>query len=251
MEYKIIGDVMQALQIQLRQGEEIYAEAGAMLYMGPGIDLQAKMQGGLMKGLMRKFLAGETLFMSVFRCDAPTGHLALANPIAGKIFPIELNGTTILAERNAYLAAIGNVDLSVAFTRKFGAGLFGGEGFLLQKISGQGLVFLHAGGNMVEFDLTPGEQLRVDTGCIVSMADSVQYDIQFVGGFRNALFGGEGLFYATLTGPGHVVLQTLPFSRLANRIAAAVGSHSEESKGVGGIGGNIIGNLISGNDLTR
>ena len=246
MEYKIIGDVMQALQIQLRQGEEIYAEAGAMLYMGPGIDLQAKMQGGLMKGLMRKFLAGETLFMSVFRCDAPTGHLALANPIAGKIFPIELNGTTILAERNAYLAAIGNVDLSVAFTRKFGAGLFGGEGFLLQKISGQGLVFLHAGGNMVEFDLTPGEQLRVDTGCIVSMADSVQYDIQFVGGFRNALFGGEGLFYATLTGPGHVVLQTLPFSRLANRIAAAIGSHSEESKGIGGIGGNIIGNLISG-----
>ncbi len=246
MEYKIIGDVMQALQIQLQQGEEIYAEAGAMLYMSQGIDLQAKMQGGLMKGLMRKFLAGETLFMSAFRCDAPTGHLALANPIAGKIFPIELRGNAILAERNAYLAAIGNVDLSVAFTRRFGAGLFGGEGFILQKISGQGLVFLHAGGNMVEFNLAPGEQLRVDTGCIVSMADSVQYDIQFVGGFRNALFGGEGLFYATLTGPGHLVLQTLPFSRLANRIAAAIGSHSEESKGVAGIGGNIIGNLISG-----
>lgn len=246
MDYQIIGDVMQALQIQLRQGEEIYAEAGAMLYMGPGIDLQAKMQGGLMKGLMRKFLAGESLFMSVFRCDAPTGRLALANPIAGKIFPIELRGTTILAERNAYLAAIGNVDLSVAFTKRFGAGLFGGEGFLLQKISGQGLVFLHAGGNMVEFDLAPGEQLRVDTGCIVSMADTVQYDIQFVGGFRNALFGGEGLFYATLTGPGHIVLQTLPFSRLANRIAAAIGSHREESKGVAGIGGNIIGDLLSG-----
>src|SRR5512147_1838382 len=118
MEYKIVGDVMQALQIQLHQGEEIYAEAGAMLYMGAGIDLQAKMQGGLMKGLMRKFLAGESLFMSVFRCAGPTGNVALANPIAGKIFPIELRGNTILAERNAFLAAIGNIDLSIAFTKR-------------------------------------------------------------------------------------------------------------------------------------
>src|SRR5256885_13591165 len=169
MEYKIVGDVMQALQIQLHQNEELYAEAGAMLYMGAGIELQAKMQGGLMKGLMRKFLAGESLFMSVFKCNAAKGNLALANPIAGKIFPVQLNNTTILAERNAYLCAIGNVDLSVAFTKRFGAGLFGGEGFILQKISGQGLVFLHAGGDMVEFNLAPGEQLRVDTGCIVSM----------------------------------------------------------------------------------
>lgn len=239
---------MQALQIDLRQGEEIYAEAGTMLYMGPGIDLQARMQGGIVKGLMRKFLAGESMFMSVFRCQAPTGQLALANPIAGKIFPIELKGNTVLAERNAYLAAIGNVDLSVAFTKRFGAGLFGGEGFILQKISGQGLLFLHAGGNMLEFNLAPGEQLRVDTGCIVSFVDTVSYDIQFVGGFRNALFGGEGLFYATLTGPGHVVLQTLPFSRLANRIAAAVGSRKEESKGLAGLAGNVIGGIISGDD---
>ena len=159
---------------------------------------------------------------------------------------MQLNNTTILAERNAYLCAIGNVDLSVAFTKRFGAGLFGGEGFLLQKISGQGLVFLHAGGNMLEFNLTAGEQLRVDTGCIVSIADTVDYDIQFVGGFRNALFGGEGLFYATLTGPGHIVLQTLPFSRLANRIAAAIPHGRDESKGLAGIGGDIIGNLISG-----
>lgn len=246
MNYKIEGDVMQALHLQLQQGEEIYAEAGSMLYMGPGIDLQAKMQGGLMKGLMRKFLAGESLFMSVFRCDTPQAELALANPIAGKIFAKELKGTTILAERNAYLAAIGNIDLSVAFTKKFGAGLFGGEGFILQKISGQGLVFLHAGGNMVDRILAPGETLRVDTGCIVMMDESVGYDIQFVGGFRNALFGGEGLFYATLTGPGHIVLQTLPFSRLANRIAAAIPHHRDESKGIAGIGGSIIGDLISG-----
>ena len=246
MEYKIVGDVMQALQVQLRQGEELFAEAGSMLYMGEGIDLQAKMQGGFMKGLMRKFLAGESLFMSSFRCTTPTGHLALANPIAGKIFPIELRGNTILAERNAYLCAIGNVDLSIAFTKRFGAGLFGGEGFILQRISGQGLVFLHAGGNMLEFNLAPGEHLRVDTGCIVSMADTVQYDIQFVGGFRNALFGGEGLFYATLTGPGHIVLQTLPFSRLANRLAAAAGTNKDESRGLGGLAGDVIGGIISG-----
>jgi len=246
MDYKIIGDVMQALQINLRQGEEVFAEAGAMLYMGPGIELQAKMQGGLMKGLMRKFLAGESLFMSAFRCNTATAHMALANPIAGKIFPLELNGTTVLAERNAYLCAIGNVDLSVAFTKKFGAGLFGGEGFILQKLSGNGLVFLHAGGNMLEFNLGPGEQLRVDTGCIVSMAETVVYDIQFVGGFRNALFGGEGLFYATLTGPGHVVLQTLPFSRLANRIGQAMGGRRDESKGLGGLAGDVLGNIISG-----
>jgi len=246
MEYKIVGDVMQALQIQLHQNEELYAEAGAMLYMGAGIDLQAKMQGGLMKGLMRKFLPGETLFMRVFRCHTASAHLALANPIAGKIIPMQLNGTTILAERNAFLCAIGNIDLTVAFTKRFGAGLFGGEGFLLQKISGQGLVFLHAGGNIIEFNLAPGEHLRVDTGCIVSMADTVNYDIQFVGGFRNALFGGEGLFYATLTGPGHIVLQTLPFSRLASRLMAAAGGRRDESKGLGGLAGDVLGNIISG-----
>jgi len=245
MDYKIVGDVMQALQITLRQGEEVFAEAGSMLYMGQGIDLQARMQGGVMKGLMRKFLAGESMFMSIFRCNAGEGKMALANPIAGKIFPLELRGNTILAERNAFLCGIGNIDLSIAFTKRFGAGLFGGEGFILQKLTGHGLVFLHAGGNMLEFDLAPGEQLRVDTGCIVSMADTVSYDIQFVGGFRNALFGGEGLFYAVLNGPGHVVLQTLPFSRFANRIAAATGGSRGESRGIGGLGGNILGDLIS------
>jgi sulfoxide reductase catalytic subunit YedY len=176
MEYKIVGDVMQALEITLRQGEELYAEAGSMLYMGPGIDLQARMQGGVVKGLMRKFLAGESMFMSVFRCESSQAKMALANPIAGKIFPVELRGNTILAERNAYLCGIGNIDLSVAFTKRFGAGLFGGEGFILQKLSGNGLVFLHAGGNILEFNLGAGEHLRVDTGCIVSMADTVTYD---------------------------------------------------------------------------
>jgi uncharacterized protein (TIGR00266 family) len=245
MDYQLIGDVMQALEIRLRQGEELYAEPGAMLYMSTGIELQTKMQGGLMKGLMRKFLAGEKMFMSTFRCTAPEAKMAVANPIAGKIFPIELRGNTVLAERNAYLCAIGNVDLSIAFTKRFGAGLFGGEGFILQKISGQGLVFLQAGGNMLEFHLKPGEQLRVDTGCIVSMDETVTYDIQFVGGFRNALFGGEGLFFAVLNGPGHVVLQTLPFSRFANRVTAAAGGNRDESRGLAGLGGKVLGDLIS------
>jgi uncharacterized protein (TIGR00266 family) len=245
MDYQITGDVMQALQLSLRSGEEVFAEAGSMLYMGQGIELQAKMQGGVMKGLMRKFLAGESMFMSVFRCNAPEGKMALANPIAGKIFPIQLNGNTVLAERNAFLCGVGNIDLSIAFTKRFGAGLFGGEGFILQKLTGHGLLFLQAGGNILEFDLKPGEQLRVDTGCIVSMAETVSYDIQFVGGFRNALFGGEGLFYAVLNGPGHVVLQTLPFSRFANRVAAAMGGSRDESRGIGGLGGKILGDLIS------
>lgn len=245
MEYTISGDVMQALQISLRNGEEVFAEAGSMLYMGPGIELQAKMQGGVMKGLMRKFLAGESMFMSVFRCNAGEGKMALANPIAGKIFPVELRGNTILAERNAFLCGIGNVDLSIAFTKRFGAGLFGGEGFILQKLTGHGLVFLHAGGNLIEFDLKPGETMRVDTGCIVSMADTVTYDIQFVGGFKNALFGGEGLFYAVLNGPGKIVLQTLPFSRFASRVLAAAGGGRDESRGFGGIGGKLLGDLIS------
>src|SRR6185503_13409617 len=187
MEYRIVGDVMQALEIPLRHGEEVFAEAGSMLYMGNGVELQAKMQGGVMKGLMRKFLAGESMFMSVFRSNVAEGKMALANPIAGKIFPIELRGNTVLAERNAFLCGIGNIDLSIAFTKRFGAGLFGGEGFILQKLTGHGLVFLHAGGNVLEFDLAPGEQMRVDTGCIVSMADTVHYDIQYVGGFKNAL----------------------------------------------------------------
>ncbi|HKR64089.1 MAG TPA: TIGR00266 family protein [Thermoanaerobaculia bacterium] len=245
MDYQITGDVMQALEIKLRQGEEVFAEAGSMLYMGQGIDLQARMQGGVMKGLMRKFLAGESMFMSIFRCNAPEGKMALANPIAGKIFPVQLNGNTVLAERNAYLCGIGNIDLSIAFTKRFGAGLFGGEGFILQKLTGHGLVFLQAGGNILEFTLAPGEQLRVDTGCIVSMEESVRYDIQFVGGFRNALFGGEGLFYALLNGPGKIVLQTLPFSRFANRVAAAMGGRRDESRGIAGIGGKILGDIIS------
>jgi uncharacterized protein (TIGR00266 family) len=245
MEYKIVGDVMQALTLSLQRGEEIYAEAGSMLYMSDGIELDSQMRGGFLKGLARKFLAGESLFMSVFRATTEKAHLALAAPILGRVIPIQLTGNTVLAERNAYLCSVGNVELSIAFTRRLGAGFFGGEGFILQKISGQGMVFLNAGGNLLEFDLKAGERLRVDTGCIVSMAETVTYDFQFVGGIKNALFGGEGLFLATLTGPGHVILQTLPFSRLADRMRAAAGGNVGQSQGLGGFGG-ILKDVISG-----
>ena len=245
MEYKIIGDVMQALRVDLRQGEEMFAEAGSMLYMSDGIEFDSQMKGGLLGGLARKFLAGETLFMSVFRCTAPTAHMAFGAAVTGRIIPMELNGNTILAERNAYLCSMGPVDLSIAFTKRLGAGFFGGEGFILQKLTGRGLVFLNAGGNMLTFDLQPNERLRVDTGCLVAMDSTVAYDIEFVGGIKNALFGGEGLFFANLRGPGKVILQTLPFSRLADRLAAAAGNNQGEAKGVGGFGGVLKG-VISG-----
>ncbi len=246
MEYKIIGDVMQALTVELQPGEEIYAEAGAMLYMSSTIEFDTQMRGGFLKGLARKFLAGESLFMSVFRGAGPSAKMALAAPMMGRIIPIELNNTTVLAERNAYLCSIGNVDLSVAFTRRLGAGFFGGEGFILQKISGTGLAFLNASGNMLEFNLAPGETMRVDTGCIVSLADTVAYDFQFVGGFKNALFGGEGLFLATLRGPGKIILQTMPFSRLADRLKAAMGGNVGQAQGVGGFGNNFMKDFMSG-----
>jgi uncharacterized protein (TIGR00266 family) len=247
MEYKILGESMQALTVQLQRGEEMYAEAGSMLYMSEGIQLDSQMRGGFLKGLARKFLAGETLFMSVFRCQSDRAHMAFAAPILGKIIPIELRNQTILAERNAYLCSIGNVDLSIAFTKRLGAGFFGGEGFILQKVTGEGLAFLNAGGNMVEFDLKPNETLRVDTGCIVMMADTVAYDFEFVGGFKNALFGGEGLFFATLRGPGRVILQTLPFSRLADRMRAAMGANVGQAQGLGGLAaGGILGDILSG-----
>jgi uncharacterized protein (TIGR00266 family) len=245
MEYKIVGDTMQALTVQLQRGEEMFAEAGSMLYMSEGIQLDSQMKGGFLKGLARKFLAGESLFMSVFRCQSDRAHMAFAAPILGKIIPLEMKGNSILAERNAYLCSIGNVDLSIAFTKRLGAGFFGGEGFILEKIAGDGMVFLNAGGNMLEFNLQAGETLRVDTGCIVMMADTVSYDIQFIGGVKNALFGGEGLFFATLRGPGRIILQTLPFSRLADRMRAAVGGGSGQAQGAGGFGG-ILKDVISG-----
>lgn len=238
MKYQIVGDNMQAIQMILSNGEEIYAEAGSMLYHRGEISMDSKIKGGLLKSLGRKIFTGESLFMTTFHCTGQIGEVSFAAPTPGKIKNIELSGNTLLCSKDSYLCSLGDVDISIAFTKKLGAGLFGGEGFILQKISGHGLVFLHAGGNFIELELQQGEQIQVDTGCIVSMDEHIDYDIRFVGGIKRALFGGEGLFLASLTGPGKVILQTLPFARLAARLGDM---YVSKGGGVGSALGGVFG----------
>ncbi len=243
IDYRLIGDDMQAVIITLDPGESVRAEAGAMMYMTDGIEMQTQAAGGAWKGLKR-MIAGESFFITNFTCAAGSGQVAFGAPYPGKIIPVDLSRTgTILCQRDAYLCSAAGIDISVAFTRKLGAGFFGGEGFILERLSGDGLAFIHAGGTVQEFDLQPGETLRVDTGCLVAFQESVDYDIKFVGGVKTAFFGGEGLFFAHLTGPGKVYLQTLPFSRLADRVVSASGLRR---RGEARRGGGLLGGLISG-----
>jgi uncharacterized protein (TIGR00266 family) len=243
-EFHVIGDVMQAVVVPLKPGEEIQAEPGALLYMAGDVEMDSQMKGGLWGGLKR-MVAGESLFMTKFRSRGE-GQVAFAAPHPGKLKQIDLDpGRNWLCQRDSFLCATEGVEVNVAFTKRFGAGLFGGEGFILQRLSGDGTTFIHGGGNFVEFDLHPGQVLHVDTGCIVAFEESVRYDIKFVGGFKNALFGGEGLFLAVLQGPGKTILQTLPFSRLAGRI---LGTTREGTGGVAGVGGTLrdLGNIFGG-----
>ncbi len=241
IEYKIHGNDMQVVEIILDPGEAVRAEAGAMMFMEDGIEMQTSTGGGLLKGLKR-MVTGESFFITSFQ-NSGSGKksVAFGAPYPGKIIPIDLSreGGTFLCQKDAFLCAAQGIEIEVAFTKRFGAGLFGGEGFILQKLVGDGLAFVHAGGAIIERELSEGETLKVDTGCLVALAPTVDYDIQFVGGFKNALFGGEGLFLARLTGPGKVFLQGLPFSRLADRIAAAAGTDRGEERG--GLVGRIIG----------
>ncbi len=247
IDFKIYGDDMQIVEVELDPGEGIQAEAGAMLYMEDGIEMQTTTGGGIFKGLKR-MITGESFFITNFVYHGSgKGHVAFAAPYPGKIIPVDLSdfGGHILCQKDAFLCAAAGTEIEVAFTKRLGAGLFGGEGFILQELTGDGMAFVHAGGTILERDLAPGERLRVDTGCLVAIAPTVDYDIQFVGGFKNALFGGEGMFLALLRGPGKVYLQSLPFSRMADRIyAAARFQQKGEQKGVGGLG--ILGDLISG-----
>ncbi len=243
-EFHIVGDVMQAVVIPLAGGQEVQAEPGALLYMAGDVEMDSTMRGGFWTGIKR-MVAGESLFITRFRSRGQ-GQVAFAAPHPGKLRQIDLvPGASWLCQRDSFLCATRDVEVGIAFTKRFGAGLFGGEGFILERLTGNGTVFIHAGGNLVEFDLMPGQTLRVDTGCIVAFEEGVQYDIQFVGGFKNALFGGEGLFLATLAGPGKTILQTLPFSRLAGRI---LGSTREGTGGVAGVGGTLrdLGNIFGG-----
>ena len=244
IDYKIIGDDIQVVEVELDPQEAVRAEVGAMLYMEQGIAMQTGTGGGLFSGFKR-MLTGESFFITTFMNNGlGKQHVAFAAPYPGKIIPLHLGrlGGTYYCQKDGFLCAAQGVDIEVAFTKKMGAGLFGGEGFILQKLTGDGLAFVHAGGTIIARELKPGETLRVDTGCLVAFAPTIDYDIRFVGGFKNALFGGEGLFLATLTGPGLVYLQSLPFSRLADRIIAAsgFGGGREQSRGLGGILGGVI-----------
>jgi uncharacterized protein (TIGR00266 family) len=244
--FEVIGDDMQAVILSLAPGDEVRAEAGAMMYMTDSIEMDAKMEGGFLGGLKRKFLAGESFFITYFRATSAAGKVAFAGPYPGKIIQIELQNQQLLCQKDSFLCAVGPIDLSIAFTKKIGAGFFGGEGFILQKMDGSGKLFIHSGGTIVAMQLGPGERLKVDTGCLVALDPTVDYDIIRVGGIKTSLFGGEGLFFASLTGPGRVWLQTLPFSRLADRIHAAYkGDREDVKRDLGGVLGGL-GDLIGG-----
>jgi uncharacterized protein (TIGR00266 family) len=249
---------MQCVEVDLDPGESAVAEAGPMMYMTQGIEMetvfgdgsQSAGATGIMGKLLgagKRLLTGESLFMTIFTNQARTGvhRVAFAAPYPGRIIPLDLKimGGELICQKDSFLCAAKGVSIGIAFQRKLGAGLFGGEGFIMQRLQGDGLTFVHAGGMIHTLDLKPGETLRVDTGCLVAMQPSVNYDIQFVGKVKTALFGGEGLFFATLTGPGRVWLQSLPLSRLADRISKAIpgigGGRKEEGSVLGSLG-NIL-----------
>jgi uncharacterized protein (TIGR00266 family) len=251
IDYQIHGDDLQLVEVELDYGEGVRAETGTMTFMEDGIEMQTGADGGLFSGFKR-VVTGESFFITTFLNNVQEKrHVAFAAPYPGKIVPFDLdtfNGQ-VLCQKDSFLCAARGIEIEVAFTKRLGAGFFGGEGFILQRLTGDGMVFVHAGGTVIEKDLVPGETLHVDTGCIVAFATTVDYDIQFVGGFTNALFGGEGLFLAKLTGPGKVYLQSLPFSRLVDRIKRGITFRQSggEQKGVAGVGGDVLKNIISGN----
>ncbi len=252
IDYVIHGDDMQLVEIELDPMEGVRAEAGAMLFMEDDIEMQTGTDGGLFKGFKR-MITGESFFITTFLYHGQgKGHVAFAAPYPGKIIPLNLSelGGSFMCQKDGFLCAARGIEIEIAFTKRIGAGLFGGEGFILQRLEGSGMAFVHAGGTIIKKELKAGETLRVDTGCLVAFAPTVDYDIKFIGGFKNAMFGGEGLFMAHLRGPGTVYLQSLPFSRLADRIAAASrfhrGGRKGERKGVAGMGGGLLGDMLSG-----
>jgi uncharacterized protein (TIGR00266 family) len=260
IEYRVFGDDMQFVEVDLDPGEAAVAEAGGMMFMEDGIEMEtvfgdgsAQPHGGFLGAVVgagKRLLTGESLFMTIFlnRGNAKR-TVAFGAPYPGKIVPLHLAelGGEIIAQKDSFLAAARGISLGIAFQKRLGVGLFGGEGFIMQRLSGDGWAFLHAGGMVVERTLGPGETLRIDTGCIVALQPSVQYDIQFVGRIKSALFGGEGLFFATLGGPGRVWLQSLSLSRMANRIVAAVPGVGRAGKGEGSVLGGL-GRILDGDN---
>lgn len=266
VDYYLHGDDMQFVEIELDPGEAAVGEAGSMMYMEDGVQMttvfgdgsNASGAAGLFGKLLgagKRLITGESLFTTVYTNQGSGKRkVAFAAPYTGKIIPFQLSqfGGTLICQRDAFLCAAKGVSLGIAFQRKLGTGFFGGEGFIMQRLDGDGLAFAHSGGTVLERTLAPGEVLRVDTGCVVAYTLGIDFDIQYVGGVKTALFGGEGLFFATLRGPGTVWIQSLPFARLASRIFAAA-PRIQGGGGIGGeqgglVGGGLLGTLLGGDD---
>lgn len=240
LEYAIQGDNLQVARLRLKPGQEVYAEAGRMVYKTANVQWDTRMSGETvgekLLGALRRTVTGESLFLTYFRANGE-GEVGFAGSYPGRIQVFDLaSGRSILAQRDAFLVAQPSVQFSVELVRRLGAGFFGGEGFILEKFTGPGLVFIHAGGDFVEFDLAAGQVIQVDTGCIVAFDESVDYDIQLAGGIKTALFGGEGLFLATLTGPGHVVIQSMTLNKMRRELAPGKGGGDEHGP-LGALGG--------------
>ncbi len=223
MQYRIIGDTMPAVEVLFdAPGESMYTQSGGMAWMTEGITMDSNMRGGLGKSIGRMF-SGESLFMATYRAERPGAMVAFASTVAGEVLPVDVGANGgLICQKGAFLCAQESVNLNVTFTKKFSAGLFGGEGFILQDISGSGMVFLEIDGNKVEKNLAPGEVIKVDTGNVVAFERSVRYEIETVKGLKNIFLGGEGLFLTKLTGPGKVILQTQNFNEFAGRIAGFI-----------------------------
>ena len=265
VDYDIRGAEMQFVEVELDPGEAAIGEAGSMMFMDAGIgmdtifgDGSASQGGGLFGKLLgagKRLVTGESLFTTVYTNNVSSKQrVAFAAPYPGKILPMDLRrlGGTLLCQKDAFLCAARGVSLGIAFQQKLSVGFFGGEGFIMQKLEGDGLAFVHAGGTVVQRELQAGQTLMVDTGCVVAYLPSVSFEIQYVGKVKTALFGGEGLFFAKLTGPGTVWLPSLPFSRLASRVFAAApqrGGSREEGSVLGAVGvGGLLGGVLGRDD---
>ncbi len=259
--YEIEGDNLEILKVQVNPQFKVFAEAGKMIYVRGNVEMDSRMPEGKGSGFLgkvmgagKRMLAGESLFFTYYEGN---GEAGFAGDFPGRILPVGLANHTILAQRDAFIAAIGDVEISVALQKRLGGGLFGGEGFILEKISGDGIVFIHAGGDLVTFELAPGETMRIDTGSVVAWDESVQYDVQMMSSIRSALFGGEGLFLTTLTGPGTVVIQTMTLAKLRRQIGWSAGKTESSGSslagniGLGGLAagaGGLLGSILGGED---
>lgn len=259
IDYRIHGDDMQFVEIELDPSETVVAEAGAFMMADQAIEMNTifgdgrNQNEGILGKLFsagKRVLTGESLFMTAFTNRGYNKHhVSFAAPYPGKIIPIDLQrmGGRLICQKDSFLCAAKGVQIGIAFNRKLGAGFFGGEGFIMQQLDGDGMAFVHAGGTVVRKDLSAGQVLRVDTGCLVAMSADVNYDIEYVGGLKNAFFGGEGMYFMKLTGPGSVWLQSLPFSRLSDRIVASAPSAGGRQRGEGGILGGL-GDILDGDN---